>query len=276
MITLLIVVFVVVWTKKLKQARKDLKETETKLHYLSAQNQALEDSICKNTEQLNSLTNVLDNWSSQLEIAKRRIISEVQQNKRDEKARIIAEFEDFKNAVEIDKNRISEELRLAREKEKVLSRERLSSEKNSLIFNSRSIEEIKELYGVCSRLSNPVPLYKAIYECYVKLPYAELVANSQSKGVCGIYVITNKVDGRRYIGQSVDIAERWKQHIKRGLGCEDRTISGGKLYNAMAEFGIWNFTFEILQVCRKEELNDNEHYWIAHYNTVECGYNSRS
>ena len=41
-----------------------------------------------------------------------------------------------------------------------------------------------------------------------------------SGSICGIYKITNKQTGDIYIGQSVNIADRWKQHVKCGLGID--------------------------------------------------------
>ena len=61
--------------------------------------------------------------------------------------------------------------------------------------------------------------------------------------VSGIYKITDLVTGKSYIGQSVDIKERLKTHIKTGLSS---SISTNKLYQAMKKDGVENFTFEIL------------------------------
>jgi hypothetical protein len=58
------------------------------------------------------------------------------------------------------------------------------------------------------KLANPVPLYKAIYEIYFRGPVKELGVKLNAAGVCGIYKITNVVNGKVYVGQSVDIAER--------------------------------------------------------------------
>ena len=43
----------------------------------------------------------------------------------------------------------------------------------------------------------------------------------------------------------------------------------------MYEQGVENFTFEILEECLPEELNDKEKYWIDFYNGVEYGYNMK-
>ena len=89
--------------------------------------------------------------------------------------------------------------------------------------------------------------------------------------VCGIYKITNILNNRCYIGQSVNIADRWKQHAKCGLGID--TPAGNKLYKAMMEDGLHNFAFELIEQCPKNELNEKEKFYIELYQSKEYGYN---
>lgn len=88
----------------------------------------------------------------------------------------------------------------------------------------------------------------------------------------GIYKITNQLNGKCYIGQSIDIKMRWIQH----LYCGKNNIQKGKLYPAMFNDGIDNFQFEVLEECNlsQEELNNKERYWINYYNSFNNGYNS--
>ena len=89
----------------------------------------------------------------------------------------------------------------------------------------------------------------------------------------GIYKITNKINNKSYIGQSIHIEERWKQHIN--------LITTGEqlLYKAFRKYGINNFNFEVIELCPQTQLNEREIYWSQHYNTltpngynmVECG-----
>ena len=82
---------------------------------------------------------------------------------------------------------------------------------------------------------------------------------------CGIYKFTSETTGLSYIGQSIDIDRRYKEHQKR-----DRDYS---FYNAIKEHGQEDFDFEILELCEKEKLNEREKYWIAYYNSYYHGYN---
>lgn len=86
----------------------------------------------------------------------------------------------------------------------------------------------------------------------------------------GIYKITNIHNGMCYIGQAVNIAERWKQHIKRGVGAE--TPTRNKLYPAMLEEGVENFTFEIVEECSQAMLDEREDYWQDFFKAKEFGY----
>lgn len=93
----------------------------------------------------------------------------------------------------------------------------------------------------------------------------------------GIYKIQNLINGKVYIGQSIDISRRWAQH--RYATKNPQSIDyNSALYEAMRKYGIENFQFSILEICLKEELDQKEQFWIKQYhsyiNDPECnGYN---
>lgn len=80
----------------------------------------------------------------------------------------------------------------------------------------------------------------------------------------GIYKITNKINGKCYIGQSVDIKRRFYDH-----SCKSHEHNR-HLYNAMGKYGKENFEFEILEECPIELLNEREIYYIE---TLKPEYN---
>ena len=86
----------------------------------------------------------------------------------------------------------------------------------------------------------------------------------------GIYKITNKLNNNSYIGQSVDIFKRWLAHINPKKS-PDMIIS-----KAIMKHGVENFTFEVLEFCKSEDLNALEKNWIARYDTYKNGYNATS
>ena len=83
----------------------------------------------------------------------------------------------------------------------------------------------------------------------------------------GIYKITNKVNGKSYIGKSVDIEKRFNEH-KKYQSDKNKT-----LYKAIKKYGVENFSFEIIDICGKEELDEKEIYYIKKFNTLGFGYN---
>ena len=88
--------------------------------------------------------------------------------------------------------------------------------------------------------------------------------------ICGIYKITNKINNKAYIGQSIDIYERWSNHIRASHRINEKQYS---LQKALNKYGIENFTFEIIEICSSTELNTKEEYWIQYYDTYNNGYN---
>lgn len=95
--------------------------------------------------------------------------------------------------------------------------------------------------------------------------------------ICGIYKITNLINGKVYIGESVDIYRRWEQHKKIGKSKNGYKRDAVKpLYRAMHKYGLDNFLFEIIEICCPEDRFERETYWIAYYDCTlknNKGYN---
>lgn len=89
----------------------------------------------------------------------------------------------------------------------------------------------------------------------------------------GIYKITNKINGNSYIGLSVEIERRWKNHLLRFKDAEGKEYNK-VLYKAFRKYGIENFSFEVLEECSYEQLEEREQFWISYYNTYDKGYNA--
>lgn len=82
---------------------------------------------------------------------------------------------------------------------------------------------------------------------------------------CGIYKIENNINHKIYIGQSVNIERRWRDH----RSAQDEL----PIHRAFYKYGIENFTFEIIEECSKEELDEKECYYIHYFNSYNNGYN---
>lgn len=140
-----------------------------------------------------------------------------------------------------------------------------------LQLSQSDLEEIAKLRQVSEYLRDSEPLNKVIWKVYYEKPYTDLIGRVVGPGVhTGIYKITNLQNQMCYIGQAVNIADRWKQHIKRGLGAE--TATRNKLYPAMLSIGVENFSFEIIEECDRASLNEREDYWQDYFKAKEFGY----
>lgn len=136
------------------------------------------------------------------------------------------------------------------------------------------IEDIRRLEEVKNLLHNKRILSMLIWQTYVSKPLKTLIAKilNTSSIVTGIYKITNIITGESYIGQSLNIADRFCEHAKCGLGID--TPAGNKLYKSMQEYGIQNFSWQLIEKCKKEELNEKEKFFINLYSAVDFGLNS--
>jgi hypothetical protein len=134
-------------------------------------------------------------------------------------------------------------------------------------------DDIRALERVKPNLHQPRILCMLIWSTYFQKPMTALCNNVLGTAiVSGIYKITNQETNECYIGQAVDVAKRWKDHAKCGLGID--TPANNKLYKAIQEYGIWNFSWELLESCSKELLNEKEIYYIDLYDSKNYGYNS--
>ena len=139
-------------------------------------------------------------------------------------------------------------------------------------ISEKQINDIINLQEWKKELNDPSIVSKIIWSAFIMKPTTDLCNRVLGSGsVCGIYKITNKQTGDIYIGQSVNIADRWKQHVKCGLGIDASATN--KLYNNMQRYGVWNFTFEILQKCTRDKLNEKERFWIQMYQSNKVGLN---
>lgn len=91
--------------------------------------------------------------------------------------------------------------------------------------------------------------------------------------IVGIYKITNKINNKVYIGQSVNLDARKYDHFERPESKHMHGVIDKEIRNCGKE----NFDWEILIECSQEELNYYEKYFIERYNSTDpnYGYNVR-
>ena len=138
-------------------------------------------------------------------------------------------------------------------------------------LSADDVKEIELLRTVEPYLRDKEPLNKVIWKVYYEKPTTDMIGRVVGSGIhTGIYKITEIETGKCYVGQAANIADRWKQHIKRGVGAEAPTRN--KLYPAMNAIGPENFTFEIIEECDRAKLDAREDYWQDYFKAKEFGY----
>ena len=93
--------------------------------------------------------------------------------------------------------------------------------------------------------------------------------------LCGIYCIENKINHKKYIGQSIDIQTRWYAHKNK---LNNNSHANCYLQRSWNKYKEDSFNFYILELCDNELLDEREVYYIKYYNTMlnEFGYKLES
>ena len=88
----------------------------------------------------------------------------------------------------------------------------------------------------------------------------------------GIYSIQNIVNHKFYIGQSVNIKKRWRDHLHNYSNPKSKNFDY-PLYKAFRKYGIENFRFEVVEECDIKDLNEKEIYYVQKFDSFYHGYN---
>ena len=133
------------------------------------------------------------------------------------------------------------------------------------------LDEIEKLRAVEPYMRNKEAVNKVIWKVFYEKPTTDLIGRVIGTiPQTGIYKITNIQNQKCYVGQAVNLGDRWKQHIKKGLGADPPTRN--KLYPAMKDIGPENFTFEVIEICDRSLLDSREDYWQEYFKAKEFGY----
>ena len=252
--------------EKIENLKKDIKDKLNETSQINENLTRMKDTIY---QAFCEYANTLENNYHESEAEYDELIEDLE-TAYDEKQDELAEMLDNER-MELDKiSRVRAAAIQAQIKEKEIKEQ---SAFYCLNISKLDLDDIEVLERIKPKLHQPRILSMLIWSTYYQKPMTSLCNNILTKDtVCGIYKITNQTNDMCYIGQSVDIAKRWKDHAKCGLGID--TPASNKLYKAMQEDGLHNFSWELLQTCDRDELDEREKYYIELYQSKEYGYNS--
>lgn len=185
-----------------------------------------------------------------------------------------------KTSAEKDIILLNKDINKLKEEQQIIINRRIQEEQENnkiedykLQLNEQQLNDLKILREVEYKISDKDSINKLIWKCSYEKPFNNLITKilkPSANKLIGIYKITNLDNGKSYIGQSVDLKERLRTHIKAGIGID---FKNNLLYNEMRKTDLTNFTFEIIEYCSRDELNDKEKFWIDYYLTNQYGLN---
>jgi group I intron endonuclease len=100
--------------------------------------------------------------------------------------------------------------------------------------------------------------------------------NDFNKVSC-IYAITNKINGKIYIGKTINFQKRHYQHKRAFFNKNFKNHNSPHLHASISKHGYINFDISIVEICKKENLSEREYYWMNYFKTFDSklGYNLR-
>lgn len=127
------------------------------------------------------------------------------------------------------------------------------------------------LTTVSPQVRNKDIIPKLVWSEYIQKPTQEMMKRVGIEDTPGIYKITNIKTNKCYIGKSTKVRQRLIDHIKGSVGIS--TIADQRIHHAMLEEGLWNWTFECICYCEKDQLSEKEKYYIDFFKAKDWGYN---
>ena len=101
--------------------------------------------------------------------------------------------------------------------------------------------------------------------------FEEVLDNKSEDVICGIYIIKNEKNNKVYIGQSTDIYNRWKQHVRDLKSNRHHSRKLQRAWNKTKNKKIFNF--KILEIIDENILDFEEDKYINEYDSYNNGYN---
>jgi group I intron endonuclease len=100
------------------------------------------------------------------------------------------------------------------------------------------------------------------------------------EGISDLYLITNLLNGKKYIGQTKSMIsgriygmkQRWNSHKNKAINNKKRGCT--YLYSAIRKYGVNNFSIELILMCTEDLIDNLEIEYIQQFSTLyPNGYN---
>lgn len=269
--------------QEIKKLHSNLAEENARLNSARVQNNKLIDSMLKDNlsqiqERLDLESEKLGSKYQESEAEYRREYAEMMRELAQEYEKqindltqLVAQADQEYQEAQHQLENLAKQVSSAVEANKREEEKRIQADFYRVVIPESDLTEIAKLREVEPYLRDKEALNKVIWKVYYEKPTSDMIGRVVgATKKTGIYKITEIATGKCYVGQAIDVASRWRQHIKRGLGAEAPTRN--KLYPAMKSIGVENFTFEIIEECTREELDAKEDFWQEYFHALDFGF----
>lgn len=265
--------------EKKEEIKNFLDYQSERYNSLSSKNFSLKEEIDKKEEQLSNLSNHIKNFQEAIELQKEKTIESERKLEQAELEKIKVHYASQRDLIENDLNEIQKSYNDEKSRYESLLEpiKNIQKENNLLLYKTIQLsEEDKKdidflIHEVSNKIRNKDLINKLIWSEYIQQKLDRTLKDNNITEVSGIYKITNINNKKCYIGKSTNIKRRIIEHVKGAL--QISSISNQYIHDAMREEGLWNFTFEKLHDCAKDDLSKEEKYYIEFFDSTNYGYN---
>ena len=267
------------YEEKKEELKNYLDYQSEQYNSLSSENFSLKKEIDKKEEQLSNLSNHIKNFQEAIELQKEKTIESERKLEQAELEKIKVHYASQRDLIENDLNEIQKSYNDEKSRYESLLEpiKNIQRENNLLLYKTIQLsEEDKKdidflIHEVSNKIRNKDLINKLIWSEYIQQKLDRTLKDNNITEVSGIYKITNINNKKCYIGKSTNIKRRIIEHVKGAL--QISSISNQYIHDAMREEGLWNFTFEKIHDCAKDDLSKEEKYYIEFFDSTNYGYN---
>lgn len=252
------------------QLEAALQNNQNAEEVLSSRYTALTDSVAAAESRLEQLNKQVEERAKELNTVA-AAFKELDDKANEARAQNVAAASEL-NDYKIELQQIIKELDDAKETSRAALLKDYKNEGNWFDFDLSNkeiklVETIKEISSLYPELTKDLATieWKKLW-----LPKFQDLVNTNGLAVRGIYRLVLKDDENiSYVGQAVNIKERWYEHAKKMIGADTKGTE--KLYRYRPEDFYWT----VLET-GTNDLNASEHYWIQYYCCKEVGLNKKA